>query len=65
MPQEDITIEKNLALELLSYQHERKPQTIVSPHPVIWNLRERGPHRDGFLGFLGLPVTVRGGKDIH
>src|SRR6266516_4596633 len=38
---------------------------VVSPHPVIRNLRERGPHGDGFLGFLGLPVTVRGGKDIH
>ena len=65
MPQEDIAIEKHLPLELLSCQHEWKPETIVSPHLVIRNLRERRPHGDGFLDFLGFPITVRDGKDIH
>jgi hypothetical protein len=35
MPQEDIAIEKHLAMEWLPGKHAWKPQTIVSPHPVI------------------------------
>lgn len=65
MPEESIAIEKYLALELLPCQHERKPNAIVRPHPVIRYLLERRPYWESFRGFLRFPVIVRGGKDIY
>ena len=65
LAQQEIAIEQHLALELPPCEHEGKPEPIISPHAVIRNLTERSPHRDGFLGFLGFPVTVCGCKDIH
>jgi hypothetical protein len=65
LPQQEIAIEKHLPLELPPCQHGGKPEPIVSPHAVIRNLPERSPQGDGFFGFLRLPLTVRGCKDIH
>jgi hypothetical protein len=51
MGQHEVVIKVKVSLEVLPFQHSRKPVDVIGPHVVIRDLRGEHPMRDGLVGF--------------
>jgi len=49
-----IAVIENSALEFLPFEHQRKPDAVVSPHLVIRSLIEGAPEGYSFIEITGL-----------